>query len=126
MIGDGTGAGLIDAILLVLLVTLGIYVFRLNRKIDRLRAALLEVGPSLAAYEGAISNHKESMSSFTERLEVGPLTSLVATQGVVGDDATDGRMKEAMNDLVLDAGAEDDQTDDLSRVFYGTFGTEVK
>lgn len=111
------GNGIVDAVLLVLLVTLGVYVFRLNRKIDQLRTALLEVGPSLQAYEGAISTHKESLSNFSESL--GPLQTLTALTQVSAVDDVD-------RDSAADLGTENATTDDLSRVFYGTFGNEVK
>ncbi|MDR6266747.1 MULTISPECIES: hypothetical protein [Rhodobacterales] len=119
------GNGIVDAVFLVLLVTLGVYVFRLNRKIDQLRTALLEVGPSLQAYEGAITTHKESMSSFSESL--GPLQTLTALSEVSAPD--DGGAEfdaKARVDGEISGGVEGETTDDLSRVFYGTFGKEVK
>lgn len=89
---------IVNGVLLVLLVTLGIFVLRLNRKIDRLRAALLEVGPTLEAYEAAIAQHKESLSSFSAQL-----------------DDTQKTASEILH-----------EEEDLSRIFYKAFGKEVK
>ncbi|PLS21156.1 hypothetical protein [Neptunicoccus cionae] len=91
---------IVNGVLLVLLIALGIFVIRLNRKIDRLRAALLEVGPTLEAYEAAIAKHKESLSNFSVQL----------------DETTraGGKQPEAAEE------------EDLSRIFYKAFGKEVK
>ena len=119
------GNGIVDAVLLVLLVTLGIYVFRLNRKIDQLRSALLEIGPSLQAYEGAITTHKESMNSFSESL--GPLQTLTALSEVSASNDTGAKFDaEFDTEFGAESEAEPASTDDLSRVFYGTFGKEVQ
>lgn len=89
---------IVNGVLLVLLIALGIFVLRLNRKIDRLRAALIEVGPTLEAYEAAISKHKESLNSFSEQLGETQQTAEKAPE----------------------------EEEDLSRMFYKAFGKELK
>ncbi|WP_425051086.1 hypothetical protein [Psychromarinibacter sp. S121] len=104
----------IDAGIVVLLIAVGVYIVRLNRKIDRLRAALVEAGPMFETYENAIRAHRDSMSAFNEKLEAKR-----------ADPVVEFRPQPKAEPKPEPAPEPDPVEEDLSAMFYRKFGKEA-
>ena len=122
-----TGA-IVDVAIVMLLVAVGVYIVRLNRRIDRLRAALVEAGPMFETYENAIRAHRDSMAAFNAQMETKRAEPVVAPASEpVADPVIEfrrERVAETTPEPAADAVPEPAE-EDLSAVFYRKFVKEA-